>query len=356
MNGRTQWMAIVAAAVALGAGCAEQPPAAEASAGVKPVLRIYTWGDYVKPGLVQRFEQENDCQVAIDTYDSNEAMYDRLKAREAGAYDLLFPSSYMVKIMYDQGMLQKLNPEWIPNRRNIDATYLAMAVDPAMDHSVPYAVTVTCLGYLGSQTKDFTPSWSQFDREDLRGRMTMLNDYRETIGAALKSLGYSLNSTREPELQAAKAVVLRWKKNLAKFENEQYKAGLAAGEFQLTHGYSGDLLLGRSENPDIQIAVPQEGSALSFDDMVIPADAQQVALAHQFINFVLDPQVAAELTEYIYFLCPNEVSYQHLSPETRADPILFPPPEVVAKLEMLADLGESNAKYEQLWEEILAAE
>ena len=334
-----------ALAVMLVTGCAEK----------KPVLHIYTWSDYVKPELVERFEQENGCRVVVDTYDSNESMYAKLKAGATG-YDLLFPSSYMVKIMNEQGMIQKLDHAQLPNLPNIDQAYLAMAFDKEMEHSVPYTVTVTCLGYLGSKVKDFEPTWAMLDREDLKGRMTMLNDHRETIGAALKFLGYSLNSLDEQQLEEAKAVVLRWKKNLAKYENEQYKNGLASGEFLLTHGYGGDLMLVQSENEDIQIAIPREGSAISFDDMVIPASAKQVALAHRFINFVLDPHVAAELTEFIYFLCPNEVSYQYLAPEVREDPILFPPSEVVEKLEMIGDLGELNTRYTKLWDEIKAGE
>ena len=225
-----------------------------------------------------------------------------------------------------------------------------------MDHSVPYTVTITCLGVLGSKVADFQPSWAMFDRADLKGRTTLLNDHRETIGAALKFLGYSLNTLDDAQLAAAKEVVLRWKKNVAKFENEQYKTGLASGEFLLTHGYSGDLMLVQSENDDIRIAVPEEGSALSFDDMAIPTAAKQVDLAHKFIDFVLDPQVAAELTEYIYFLCPNAASYELLSEEIRSDPILFPPPEVVAKLEMIGDLGDQNVKYTRLWDAIKAGE
>ena len=345
MSGRGMGWVAGAVALAVACGCAEK----------KPVLHLYTWSDYVKPELVQRFEQENNCRVVIDTYDSNESMYAKLRAGATG-YDLLFPSSYMVKIMDEQGLLRKLDPAQLPNLRNIDPAYLAMAVDRSMEHSVPYTVTLTGLGYLGGKVANFEPTWAMLDREDLRGRMTMLNDHRETIGAALKFLGYSLNTLDDRELAEAKAVVLRWKKNLAKFENEQYKNGLASGEFLLVHGYSGDLMLVQSENEDIQIAIPREGAALSFDDMVIPVGARQVELAHRFINFVLDPHVAAELTEFIYFLCPNEVSYQHLSAETRADPILFPPPEVVEKLEMIGDLGEGNVKYTKLWDEIKAGE
>ncbi len=335
----------LAAAVAALAGCAEK----------KPVLHVYTWSDYIKPELVAQFERENNCKVVVDTYASNEEMYAKLKAGATG-YDLLFPSSYMVKIMHDQGMLQKLNPDLIPNRKNIDPAYMNLAIDKEMDHSVPYTVTITCLGYLGSKVKDFEPTWAMLDREDLKGRMTMLNDHREVIGSALKFLGYSINTLDEQQLAEAKDVILRWKKNLAKFENEQYKTGLASGEFLLTHGYSGDLMLVQSENEDIQIAVPKEGSQINFDDMVIPVNAPQPELAHKMINFILEPQSAAELTEFIYFLCPNLPSYALLSEEIRQDPILFPPADVVAKLESLADLGENNVKYTKLWDEIKAGE
>ena len=339
-------MAIGMAALLAGmSGCAEK----------KPTLHIYTWSDYIKPELVAQFEQENRCKVVIDTYDSNESMYAKLKAGATG-YDLLFPSSYMVKIMNDQGMLRKLDLSQIPNRGNIDPAYMKLSFDPEMDHSVPYTVTITCLGYLGSKVKDFEPTWGMLDREDLKGRMTMLNDHREVIGVALKYLGYSMNTLDDQQLAEAKEVVLRWKKNLAKFENEQYKTGLASGEFLLVHGYSGDLMLVQSENEDIQIAVPREGSQINFDDMVIPVGASQPELAHKMINFILEPKSAAELTEFIYFLCPNLPSYALLSEEIRSDPILFPPAEVVAKLETLSDLGENNVKYTKIWDEIKGGE
>ena len=337
------WLAC-ALTLALVCGCADK----------RPVLRIFTWSDYLKPELLQRFEQENGCRIVVETFDSNEALYDSLVARDREPFDLLFPSSYMVKILRKQGLLLPLNHDWIPNRRNVDPTYLEQGFDPKMTYSVPYAVTVTSLGYLKQDVSDFKPSWTMFDRADLRGRMTLLADVRETIGAALKSLGYSLNSTNDQELAAAKTVVLRWKQNAAGFENEGYKDELAAGAIRLAHGYSGDLMLAQTENENVRIAVPEEGTALSFDDMAIPADAREILLAHKFIDFILDPHVAAEMTEYICYLCPNEVSYQYLSAEIRTNPILFPPPEVVEKLEMIADLGAANAKYAKIWDEIQA--
>lgn len=321
----------------------------------KPVLHVYTWADYIKPELVQRFEAENNCQVTIDTFDSNEAMYAKLKAGASG-YDVIVPSSYMVKIMVAQDMLQPLQPGLIPNRSHVDPDYLRIAMDKEMKYSVPYMQTITGIAYLKSKVSGFMPTWAQFDRAGLGGRMTLLNDMRETIGAALKFLGYSLNTTDEAQLAAARDVVIRWKKNLAKFENEQYKTGLASGEFLLVHGYSGDILQVQAENEDIAFAVPIEGTSVACDDLVIPKDAQQVELAHNFINFLHVPEVAAENTEFISYLCPNKTSYALLSEALRTDATLFPPAEIKAKCEVIDDLGADNAKYTRVWDRIKASE
>ena len=318
------------------------------------VLHVYTWADYMKPELIQRFEKEQGCRVVIDTFDSNEAMYAKIKAGATG-YDLIFPSSYMVRIMNDQGLLQALKRESLPNVKNVDPDYLKIAMDPEMRHSVPYMLTYTGIAALKSRVKDFEPTWAMFDRPDLKARMTMLNDMRETIGAALKFLGHSLNTTNDAELAAARDVVLRWKKNLAKFENEQYKTGLASGEFLLVHAYSGDILQVQGENADIAFAVPEEGTSIACDDLVIPIQSRQAPLAHRFINFLHDPKVAAENTEFISYLCPNKASYLLLSDETRANPALFVPAEIQAKCEVITDLGNDNAAYARIWDEIKAA-
>jgi len=322
----------------------------------KPVLHIYTWADYIKPELVQRFEKEHNCKVVIDTFDSNEAMYAKIKAGASG-YDLITPSSYMVAIMVKQGMLQKLNRALLPNLKNVDPDYLKFALDPKMDYSAPYMLTITGIACLKSKVKDFKPSWAMLDREDLKGRMTMLNDMRETIGAALKFLGYSLNTTSEAELNAAKDVLIRWKKNLAKFENEQYKTGLASSEFLLVHGYSGDIMQVQNENKDIAFAIPSEGTSFACDDLVIPKKASQVKLAHQFINFLYEPDVSAENTEFISYLCPNTASYDKLSDDLKKNPaIFFLKMQGSSKNEVIRDLGADNAKYTKIWDLVKGAE
>ncbi len=292
--------------------------------------------------------------MVIDTFDSNEALYARIKAGATG-YDLLTPSSYMVGVLHAQGMLQPLDASRIPNRKNVDPEYLRISLDPEMHHSVPYMLVKTGLAYRKSRVKDAVASWAMLDREDLKGRITLLDDMRETIGAGLKSLGYSLNTTDEKQLAQARDVVIRWKRNAAKLENEQYKSGIASGEFLLVHGYSGDILQVQAENDDVAFVIPREGTSIACDELVIPRTAKEVALAHAFINFLHDPDVAAENTVFLSYLCPNRASYEKLGPEIRGNPAIFLDAAVGDRSEAVRDLGADNAKYVRVWDEIKAA-
>jgi spermidine/putrescine transport system substrate-binding protein len=350
MNMRTMgkfafWVAVAAAVLG----------AAACGGGAKgpSVLHVYTWSDYIKPELITRFETENNCKIVIDTFDSNEAMYAKLKAGATG-YDVIVPTSYMVSLMKSQDMILPLDHSLLPNLVHVDPEYLAIAIDKKMEYSAPYMLTNTGIAYLKSKVENFEPTWAMFDRTDLKGRMVMLNDMRETIGGALKYLGYSLNSVNPAELEKAKDVVLGWKKNLAKFENEQYKTGIASGEFLLVHGYSGDILQVQAENDDIAFAMPREGGVISCDDLVIAKSAKEVKLAHAFINFLHNPDVAAQNTDFIQYLCPNKDAYPLMSEKIRGNAGIFLAPEIKAKCEILADLGANNALYVKVWDEIKA--
>lgn len=320
----------------------------------QPVLRVYTWADYLAPELAKRFEKENRCKLQIDTFDSNEAMFAKLTAGATG-YDILMPSSYMVKSLVREKMLQPLDHSKLPNISHVDTDYLKRALDPQMTHSVPYMMAPTCLAWLASKVSNPVASYSMLDRADLKGRITMLDDMREVLGAALCSLGFSLNSKDPAELAKARDVAVRWKRNLAKFENEQYKSGIASGEFFLVQGYAGDLLQVSEENEDIVVKIPKEGTAFSCDDLCIPAKSTQPGLAHKFINFVTEPAAAAVNMQFIAYRAPNSSAYKLLPEGFRGNDALFPEPEVFAKCEPVDDLGDALALWSKTWDEVKAA-
>lgn len=320
------------------------------------VLHVYTWSDYFDSEVLHDFEVKTKCHVAVDYFDSNESMYAKIKAG-GGGYDIITPSSYMSAVMEKQGMLVPLNHSLIPNLDNMDKNFTKHTEDPDMRYSVPYTRTVSGVGYDSRRVAAADlGSWDIFGRTAYSRRMTMLNDMRETIGAALKYLGYSLNTTNEKELDEAGEVLKGWKKNLAKFDVDEAKIGLGAGEFLAVHAYNGDVALIMEENPDVDFYIPKEGSSLASDDFVIAVDSPNVDLAHAFIDHMLDPEVAVANMESIRYFMPNPAAVAMLDEELRENRAFNVEEEVMEKCEVIRDLGADNAKYVRIWDRVKADE
>ncbi len=317
-------------------------------------LHIYNWADYVNPDVIAHFEKKFNCKIIQDFFDSNEAMYAKIKAGATG-YDLYICTSYMIKLLKEQKMIQPLNHNKIPNIVNLDPAYMQLALDRKMEYSIPYLITFSGIAYNKEKVKNFKPSWTMFDRVDLKGRMTIMNDYREAIGSAMKTLGKSYNTADAESLAEAKKIVIRWKKNIAKFDVDEAKRGLTAGEFYLIHAYNGDALQFMKENANLAFATPEEGTSMSCDEMVIPVTAKNAALAHDFINFMLDAQNSAENMKFVNYLAPNIPAQKLMPKEFLENPAVYPNPEILKKSDMLQDLGTSNQAYTKVWDEIKEA-
>jgi len=320
-----------------------------------PTLHVFTWSDYLDPALQQKFETLHKCKVVIDTFDSNESMFAKIKGGAAG-YDVLVPSSYMVKALVRENLLLKLDHSKLSRLKNIDAGHLSKSLDPKMEYSVPYMSAPTCVAYLGSKLGNIEPSYSIFTNATAKGRTTLLNDMREVIGAALLFLGFSMNSVDSDEIAKASQVVSEWKKNIAKFDNEQYKSGIASSEFFVVQGYAGELITIAAENEDVQVFIPKEGSASSCDDLCIPANAPNPALAMEWIDFLCEAEIAAQNMEYIGYRAPNSAAYKLLSEDFRGNQILFPDDEALfAKCVPIDDIGDNVTVWSAAWDQIKAS-
>ncbi|MDX2108925.1 MAG: spermidine/putrescine ABC transporter substrate-binding protein [Verrucomicrobiota bacterium] len=338
---RLQLFVLILALLAL-SGCAKK----------QAKLHIFNWADYMDPATVAKFEQQFNCEVVLDTFDSNESMLAKLEAGASG-YDLVFPTAYMAQQMWERKMLKPIDPARIPNLKHIDSEFLATkTIDKTMQYSVPYMVGSTGIAYRKDKVENFVASWSMFDRKDIKGRTTLLNDNREAIGAALLFLGYSCNSRSDKELAEAAVVLKRWKANIAKFDAEAYKPGIASGEFFVVQGYSGDILQVQGEQEEVVYVYPKEGFTIGLDNMCIPTGAKNVELAHDFINFMHDPANAAANTEFVMYLCPNSTAYGLLSDAILKNPGIFIPKEAMARAEVMQHLGPDIAKYNKIWDEI----
>ncbi len=316
-------------------------------------LALYNWSDYVDPEDLDRFAEEFGIKVTTDVFDSNEAMQPVIAAGRSG-YDVIVPSGYMVQIMIASGNLAPLNKDALPNLANLSDEFTDLAYDPTGEYSVPYqagttgiAVDTTVVG------TDFDRSWSLiFDPEiagQFSGQITMLNDPRETLGAALKYLGYSLNTTSADELAEAQELVAAARDNLAAFDTDQADELLITGQIAIAQGYSGDMFvqfLETDDPSDFVYFVPKEGGAQWVDTMAIPFDAPHPCTAHTFINWILDADNGAALTNWNYYTTPNEAAEAGLDEELLA---FIDDPDLLAggedSLELITYTGEFEINY-----------
>ncbi|RME45582.1 MAG: spermidine/putrescine ABC transporter substrate-binding protein [Chloroflexi bacterium] len=348
----------------------QAPPAAEKPAeGAQPTgfqvdrsrlvpeLHIFHWSEYIDPEIYTQFENEFGVKVIEDNFASNEDLLAKLQAGATG-YDIIVPSDYMVAIMINEGMLAKLDKNNIPNLKNLDPKFTGLPFDPNGDYSVPYQWGTTGIGYRTDLVDEEITSWASiFDpakAEKYAGKISMLNDVREAMAAALKYKGHSLNSTDPAELEEAKQVLMQQKPWLAKYDSESYNDDLVTGDVVIAHGWSGDIFVAMEENDNIAYVIPEEGGVVWVDNLAIPVTAtgDRKYTAEVFINYLLEPEIGAQITNFVWYGSPNKAAEPFIDEEILSDPAIYPPPEVMDRLEFIRDVGEATTLYDRIWTEI----
>jgi spermidine/putrescine-binding protein len=311
-------------------------------------LLLYNWSEYIDPDLLTAFADQYDVTVTETVYDSNETMLAQIQTGQA--YDVIVPSDYMVTIMIQDGLIHELQRDAIPNLANLDPTFADPAFDPGGRYSAAYQWGTTGLAVdMEVVGEDFEPSWGLVFDPELSGQVgsiSMLNDPRETMGAALKYLGYSLNSTSLDELQEAADLVAA--APITKFDSLQYTDDLLAGEVAVSHGFSGTFFFAIDEVDGWDryvYFVPEEGGTVWVDNMAIPTNAEHPCTAHTFINFLLDAENGAALTNWNYYASPNEAAEEFILPEILEDESIYPDEESFERLEFIEDTGDFEINY-----------
>ena len=316
-------------------------------------LHIYNWSEYIDPEVYEAFEAEYGVKVIEDTFSSNEELLAKLQAGASG-YDLIVPSDYMVEIMIEEELLAEINHENISNISNLAPLFQAPPYDPGLVYCIPYQWGTTGIGYNSDEVEP--DSWAYiFDPEmaaEYDGQITMLNDSRESIGAALKYLGYSLNSTNEAELEEAKQLLIAIKPYLFSYDSDQFEDLIAADEVIYGHGWSGDYFAAAEEDERIWYIIPDEGGVVWADNLCIPKTSKNSYTAELFINYILQPEIAAQITNYTWFGSPVETANEFIDPEILEEPAIYPPDDVMAKLEWIQDVGDAAPLYERIWTEV----
>lgn len=343
--------------------CTATTSANEVAAAGEPAKRIvfYNWSDYIDPEFYDIFEAETGIEVVEDNFASYEELLAKFQGGAAG-YALIVADSRTINILNAENRLAHLDHANIPNLANLYERFRTLSYDQDNTYCAAYQWGVTGLGY-NVEAMAAPASWAALFEPDPNapyyGRVTMLDDVREAFGAALIYLGYDVNTTDEAQLKEAQQLLIKAKAGLASYDSTTFHTLLGSGENLLAHGWNGSVMraMDQQDGARLGFAVPQEGSITWIDHLCIPAaaPASQKLAAEMFINFLLRPDIGAKLSQRNFYASPNEAAEAYLDEEFLANQTVYPPDEVTGKLQYLLALGESEATYLRLWNEVKAA-
>jgi spermidine/putrescine transport system substrate-binding protein len=315
-------------------------------------LNLYNWADYVAKTTIPGFEKQTGIQVTQDYFSSNEELLAKLRAGGTG-YDVIVPSDYMVAVMIKSDVLQPLDKSKIPNFKNIGEDFRGLPYDQSNEYSVPYQWGTTGILYNKKEIGQLEDNWEPMWSTEFSGEIGMLNDERETPGAALYKLGYSVNATEDEQLAEAEAQLKKQKPLLrGYFDSTQNRPLVLNGDLLLGHVFSGDAFLALSQDDDLDYIIPKPAATRWTDNMAIPAGAEHPDNAHKFINYILDAKVGAALSNYTYFNTPNEAALPMIDEALKNLPGYQLGPEEFDRLEVIEDVGEATRKYSRLFTEV----
>ena len=317
-------------------------------------LSVYNWSTYIAEDTIPNFEDACGVSVEYDVYESNESMLARLREGNPG-YDIVVPSDYTIAIMADEGLLEPLDHNLIPNLANLDEKFVGAPYDPENQYSVPYQWGTVGIGYNITEVGAEITSWQEM--LDYDGPVAWLEDPRAMIAVGLVMLGYDPNSTDLDEIDEATQYMIDHSSNVVAIAADDGQVLLENGDVNMTVEYSGDIfqIMDECECEDFGYVIPSEGSVVWIDNLAIPLDAPNVALAHAFIDYVLHAQVGADISNYTAYGSPNGAAIELglIDEEYLSDPGIYPSEETSERLFFIEEDADTEEYYLDAWDEII---
>jgi spermidine/putrescine transport system substrate-binding protein len=320
-------------------------------------LNLFIWSEYIDAGVVKGFEKKFGVRVNTSLYEANEDMLAKLQQGGTKQYDIVVPSGYIIPVMVKQNLLKPLEPARLPNLKNLGAKFRSPNFDVGNKYSVAYFWGTTGVGYRKDKLpKGFDPSWALFfDKSKQPGAFQFLDDPRPTIGAALKYLGKSYNSTNANDLKAALNILREAKGRSVGFAGSpDAKQKLLSGQIVMGIMFNSEAVRAADENANIGYFIPKEGAEIWLDNLAIPKDSPNSALAHQFINELMDAKVAAQNANVMRNASPVDAAKPFINKKDLNNPAVYPNAKTLATLEYGADMGANQRLYDTVWTQLKA--
>jgi len=319
-------------------------------------LNLFIWSEYIDPQIVKQFEKQFDCKVTLDVYEDAESMLAKIQGGGVSLYDVVVPPDHMVPAMVKLKLLAPLRHENIPNLKNLDEKFAGPPYDRSNQYTVAYHWGTVGIYVRKSKDKPVEPTWGLlFDPKLQPGSFVLIDSVRDLVGAALKYRAHSLNSVDPAELKEARDLILEAKRRCLGFEGSVGGKNKVLGRTaRAAVVYSGEAARGMVDDKETLYFLPKEGSQIWLDNLVVLAKAPHRDLAEKFINFILEAKVSAQLSNFTQFATPNKAARPFIRPEDLQNPAIYPPPELMAKLEFLEDLGANTRLYDEIWTQIKA--
>ena len=336
------------------ASCAAILAGAAMPASAAGELHLYNWGDYINPEVIDRFAKEFDVKVSLDTYSTNEEMLAKIQAGATG-YDLIWPSVHMNDIMLQLDLLERTDINQAEGFKNIDPAALRSKQDPKADYCLPYAWGPVGIFYNKKVVGHDLTSWADLFEyaKNNPGKITLLDDLRETLGIGLIVDGKSVNSRDPAEIKAAEEFILAQKPNIAAFRYDVIPL-IESGDIAASHYYVGAVLYVNRRPDELGFVIPSEGATMYQENICMLKTAPNKENAKKFMEFMLRPEVSVLNTTMLTNGSVNLAAIPLLPDDLKNNPATNPPPEVRAKLQIFEDLGPDLKIYDRAWARVKA--
>lgn len=321
-----------------------------------PSINFYNWDTYIGETTLDDFRAATGVNVKMSLFANNDELFAKLRGGNQG-YDVIVPTNDFVERMVQADLLMPLDHAKIPNFGNIEPAFQDAVYDPGRKFSMPYTWVVIGIGYRKSKVDAPPDSWKWvFDSDRYKGRISLLSEAGDLCRLVMKYLGKGMDNVDPADMARVEQILIRQKPNIATFHEDNGQDLLLAGDVDLVIEYNGDIAQVMREDPDIGFVIPKEGGQLSSDTLAIPRGAPNPDLAHQFINFLLDAKVGAEIAETIRYPTPNAAAKALTPADYRDNPVIFPSPEQLVNCEYSRYTGDEAARaYEALVTRVRAA-